>query len=71
MINATEWCAIKNIPPEVAELFSCVCAALEKPKPEETLGLRNRNGAVRPGNFIGAVRIGDCFLLVYDSGEKL
>ena len=58
MIKATEW---QSIPPEVAESLSHVCTNFQDPK---TLGLHNRNGAIRPGNFIGAVRIGDCFLQV-------
>ena len=51
-----------------AESFSHACTDFQDPK---ILGLHNRGGAICFDNFIGAVRIGDCFLLVYDSGEKL
>ena len=64
LIKATEWHIIKDLSPETAESLLRACATLEKPKPEEILGLHNRHGALRPGNFIGAVRIGDCILQV-------
>ena len=51
-----------------AESFSHTCTDFQDPK---TLGLHNRHGVLRSGNFIGVVRIGECILLVYDSGEKL
>ena len=34
------------------------------------MGLHQRNGALRPGNFIGAVRIGDCILQVRSKFQK-
>ena len=64
LIKATEWHIIKNLPPERAELLSRACATRKDLKPEEILGLHNRNGAIRPGNFIGIVRIDNCVLQV-------
>ena len=61
VINTTEWRIIKDIPPETAESLSRACTTFQDP---ETLGLHERNGAVRPGNFVGVVRVGDCVLRV-------
>ena len=69
MITGIEWKPL-DISPEHAESLLRACATLEKPKPEEILGLHNRHGALRPGNFIGAVRIGDCFLQVRSKFQK-
>ena len=58
MINATEW---QSIPPETVESLSCACTDFRDPK---TLGLHSRGGVIRSGNFVGAVRIGECILQV-------
>ena len=68
MISAAEWRVIKDILLETPAAFSRICTNFRAPK---TLGLHNRGGEIHSGNFISAVRNGDCFLLVYDSGEKL
>ena len=39
-------------------------------KPEKILGLHPINGGFAPGNFIGAVRIGDCILQVRSKFQK-
>ena len=44
-------------------------AGLRK-KPAEILGLHPINGGFAPGNFIGAVRIGDCILQVHSKFQK-
>ena len=58
MIRATEW---QNIPPKYAESLSHACTTPQDPK---TLGLHNQRDAIRPGNFIGVIRIDDCVLQV-------
>ena len=60
-IKATEWRAIKDIPPELAESLSRVCTNFQDP---ETLGLHKIGNGIRPGNFIGIVRVGECVLRV-------
>ena len=58
MINATEW---QPLPPETAESLAHVRLNRQD---LEILGLHNHNGAIRPGNFVGVVHIGDCILRV-------
>ena len=56
-----------DIPSECAELFSRVHFNSQEAK---ILGLHQRDGAIRPGNFIGAVRIDDCILQVHSKFQK-
>ena len=63
-INTTEW---QSILPEHAESLSRACTNFQDPK---TLGLHIRGGVIRPGNFIGVVRIGDCILQVHSKFQK-
>ena len=67
LIKATEWHVIKDLSPETAESLSHACTDFQDPK---TLGLHNRHGALRSGNFVGAVRIGECILQVRSKFQK-
>ena len=67
LIKITEWHIIKDLSPETAKSLSHACTDFRDPK---TLGLHSRGGVIRSGNFIGAVRIGECILQVRSKFQK-